>query len=110
MGVYTTYTSSSAGGPPVCKTLDHPNILHDKFPNNATGNLNATIVIFPIPLRQARSVIPEQYRILEDAYRNLLPDFPEDMYPAVLQAGHDHNIRYMEYSIPDFSVSPTRLL
>ena len=33
-----------------------------------------------------------------------MPDLPKDMYPALLQAGFDHDIRYMEYKMPDFSV------
>lgn len=91
-------------GSSCCQTQDHPNILHEKFPNNATGNLNATVAIIPIALDQARQFIPSQYRILEHAYRSLLPDFPAGMYPLVIQAGHDHDIRFMEFSIPDFSV------
>ena len=90
-----------------CQTDDQANILHDLFPDNATGNFNATIVVVPISLDLARKIIPSSYKILESAYRALLPDFPADSYPVIIQAGHDHDIRYMEYSIPDFSVSST---
>lgn len=52
----------------------------------------------------ARQIIPQQYGILEHAYRALMPDFPADMYPALVQAGHDHDIRFQNFGIPDFSV------
>ncbi|KAM6513910.1 hypothetical protein FALCPG4_015103 [Fusarium falciforme] len=89
----------------VCVTHDQPNTLFQDYPNNATGVLNVTLAIIPIPLATAQEIIPSEYAILESAYRSLLPDFPADMYPVLLQAGHDHDIRYLELSIPDFSVS-----
>ena len=88
----------------VCKTNDQPNPIASLFPNNATGTLNGTVAIIPITLELARSIIPPQYRILEHAYRDLLPSFPEGMYPAVLQALHDHEVQAFGYQIPDFSV------
>lgn len=70
---------------------------------NATGTLNGTIAIVPIPLAEARKLIPSQYRILEHAYHYLLPSFPKDMYPAFMQATHDHEVQAFGYHIPDFS-------
>lgn len=89
----------------VCASLDHPNPLADLFPNNATGVLNATLAIIPISLATARRLIPPQYGILERAYRALLPDFPEGMYPVMLQAAHDHDVQFQAYgiTIDDFS-------
>ncbi|KAK3325965.1 hypothetical protein B0H66DRAFT_144501 [Apodospora peruviana] len=93
------------GGAAVCVTYDHPNPLAEVFPNNATGVLNATLAIIPIPLDVARGLIPPQYGILESAYRALLPNFPEGMYPVMLQAAHDHDIQFRAYGITldDFS-------
>ena len=73
----TSYFSASAAelGAGTCQTLDQPNPIAAQYPNNATGVLNGTIAVLPIPLDLARSLIPSQYRILEHAYRALLPDF-----------------------------------
>jgi hypothetical protein len=88
----------------LCPTHDQPNPIAHIYPNNATGVLNGTVSVLPIPLTLARQLIPPQYRILEHAYRALLPDFPADMYPAVLQAVHDHEVQAFGYKIADFSV------
>ncbi|KAK0629558.1 hypothetical protein B0T17DRAFT_491440 [Bombardia bombarda] len=89
----------------VCVSHDRPNPLAETFPNNATGVLNATLAIIPIPLDMARRLIPPQYGILEKAYRALLPDFPAGMYPVMLHAAHDHDIQFRAYGITldDFS-------
>ncbi|KAK3359623.1 hypothetical protein B0T25DRAFT_588427 [Lasiosphaeria hispida] len=89
----------------VCASLDQPNPLAELFPNNATGVLNATLVIIPITLETARRLIPPQYGILEQAYRALIPDFPEGMYPVMVQAAHDHDVQLRAYgiTIDDFS-------
>ncbi|PSN75456.1 hypothetical protein BS50DRAFT_541496 [Corynespora cassiicola Philippines] len=86
-----------------CTTNDEPNPIASMYPNNATGTLNGTIAVIPIPLKVARQLIPPQYGILEHAYRDLLPDFPRGMYPAVVQALHDHEVQAWGYKIPDFS-------
>lgn len=89
-----------------CTSRDLQNPIATIFPNNATGVLNATLVIVPISLGAARRLIPAQYGILEHAYRSLLPDFPEGMYPMLVQAAHDHDIQLRSYGITleDFSV------
>lgn len=96
--------------PVVCVSHDQPNPLAELFPNNATGVLNATLAIIPISLETARRLIPPQYGILERAYRALLPDFPEGMYPVMVQAAHDHDVQFRAYgiTIDDFSVSLPR--
>jgi hypothetical protein len=90
-----------------CTSRDLPNPLASIFPNNATGVLNATLAIVPIPIEAARRLIPHQYGILEHAYRSILPSFPEGMYPLFVQAAHDHDVQLKAYGITldDFSVS-----
>ncbi|CAN9088341.1 hypothetical protein CUC08_Gglean005126 [Alternaria sp. MG1] len=107
------YASTTAATPqapqeivqPVCQSVDQPNPIASIYPMNATGTLNGTVSVLPISLELARQLIPSQYRILEHAYRHLLPSFPEGMYPAVLQAVHDHEVQAFGYQIPDFSRS-----
>lgn len=89
---------------PVCNTVDQPNPIASIYPNNATGTLNGTIAVLPISLKLARQLIPPQYGILEHAYRALLPSFPKGMYPAIVQALHDHEVQAFGYKIEDFTV------
>jgi hypothetical protein len=91
-----------------CVTYDHPNPLWEMYPNNATGVLNTTLAIVPITMREARRIIPSQFGILDDALREAMPGFPAGMYPVLVQAGHDHDIRFQNYTIADFSVSGQR--
>ncbi|KIW06866.1 uncharacterized protein PV09_02542 [Verruconis gallopava] len=88
---------------PSCRTSSLPNPIAAQYYANITGTLNGTLAVLPIPLSMARRIIPSQYEILTEQYRALMPDLPRDMYPALLQAVFDHDIRYMEYSMPDFS-------
>lgn len=90
--------------PGVCTTLDQPNPIASLYPNNATGTLNGTVAVIPISLKLARQLIPPQYGILEHAYRALLPNFPRGMYPAIVQALHDHEVQAFGYKIDDFTV------
>lgn len=90
---------------PLCATNDQPNPIASIYPGNATGTLNGTVAVIPISLKLARQIIPPQYGILEHAYRSLLPSFPKGMYPAIVQALHDHEVQAFGYKIPDFSVS-----
>ncbi|KAF2123943.1 hypothetical protein P153DRAFT_379885 [Dothidotthia symphoricarpi CBS 119687] len=111
LAVRSASSSSSAAQPTispdaaaiVCQTHDQPNPIATTYPNNATGTLNGTIAVVPITLTLARQLIPAQYRILEKAYRALLPSFPADMYPAIVQSMHDHDVQASGFSIPDFS-------
>jgi hypothetical protein len=84
--------------------VDQPNPIASIYPNNATGTLNGTVAVLPISLELARQLIPPQYGILEHAYRALLPNFPRRMYPAIVQALHDHEVQAFGYHIDDFSV------
>lgn len=86
-----------------CISHSLPNPIFQKFPGNVTGTVNATIAILPIPLSLARSIIPSKYAILTHQYKAFLPEFPEDKYPAILQTVRDHDIKFGDYGIPDFS-------
>src|ERR1700760_240849 len=87
-----------------CIPYSQPNPLASEYPGNVTGTVNATLAILPIPLSLARLIIPKEYAILTHQYRSFLPDLPKDMYPALLQTVRDHDIRFGEYILPDFSV------
>lgn len=109
--LFLRYASSTYFGIPdqivmdVCTSMDQPNPIASLYPNNATGTLNGTVAVLPISLELARQLIPPQYRILEHAYRALLPSFPQGMYPAIVQALHDHEVQAFGYKIDDFTVS-----
>ncbi|KAK1962359.1 hypothetical protein LY78DRAFT_684102 [Colletotrichum sublineola] len=96
-------TAAAQTAPPTCSTVDQPNPIFSQFPNNATGVLNVTMAIIPIPMTTARQLVPQQYAILENSFRALMPNFPAGMYPVIVQAGHDHDIKFQDFSIPDFS-------
>lgn len=91
----------------MCVNQDSPNPIAMQWPSEISGNLNGTTMIVPLDLGLARSIIPAQYGILERAYRALLPDFPNGMYPMMAVAVHDHDIQLPAFnlSLPDFSVS-----
>lgn len=93
-----------------CTTTSQPNPIAQQYADTPTGTLNTTMAIVPIPLDTARRIVPAQHAILEDAYRALMPDFPEGMYPVLVTAGLDHDIQLAALSInvQDFQVSPSR--
>jgi hypothetical protein len=97
--------ATSASSRPECVHHSQPNPIAAEYPGNVTGTINATIAILPIPFDLARSIIPKQYNILSHAWRHLLPDLGEDMYPALLQTVFDHDVRFGDYVLDDFSVS-----
>ncbi|KAK6954647.1 hypothetical protein Daesc_004614 [Daldinia eschscholtzii] len=88
-----------------CVSQDFPNQHAQQYPTLVSGNLNGTTLIVPIPLDTARQAIPNGYRIIEEAYRTLLPTFPDGMYPMMAQILHDHDLQLPSYnaSLPDFS-------
>jgi len=87
-----------------------PNPIWQTYPGNVTGTINSTIAILPIPYELARSIIPKKYGILKDAWTSFLPDLPKDMYPALFQSVRDHDIRFGEYQMADFSVCQMLIL
>ncbi|KAI8960077.1 hypothetical protein F5Y11DRAFT_358715 [Daldinia sp. FL1419] len=94
-----------AGPDRKCLSQDSPNQHAQQYPTLVSGNLNGTTLIVPIPFNIARRVIPKEYIILNDAYRKLLPSFPDGMYPMMAQIVHDHDIQLPAYnvSLSDFS-------
>ncbi|KAI0600365.1 hypothetical protein F4775DRAFT_582652 [Biscogniauxia sp. FL1348] len=100
-----TRESSAIPGAEMCISHDGPNPLAQQHPDLISGTLNGTVLIVPIPLSQARELIPSDYGIAEAAYRSLLPSFPAGMYPMMAQIVHDHDIQFPAYnaSLPDFS-------
>jgi hypothetical protein len=104
------FSAPAAAVSDLCQTRDQPNPIASLYPNNATGTLNGTVAVIPISLQLARQLIPPQYSILEHAYRHLLPDFPLGMYPALMEALHDHEVQAFGYKIPDFTVSNMLLM
>ncbi|KAI1078625.1 hypothetical protein F5B20DRAFT_581980 [Whalleya microplaca] len=89
----------------MCSSHDRPNEHAQQYPELISGNLNGTTLIIPISLVTARGIIPKEYGIVEHAYRELLPSFPQGMYPMMAQIVHDHDIQLPAYnaSLPDFS-------
>ncbi|KAI1799483.1 hypothetical protein F4811DRAFT_96490 [Daldinia bambusicola] len=89
----------------LCVSQDFPNKHAQQYPTVVSGNLNGTALIVPIPLDTARQVIPKEYGIIENAYKTLLPSFPDGMYPMMAQIVHDHDLQLPAYnsSLPDFS-------
>lgn len=98
--------TAEAPAPAACVSVDLANPIKDIYPMNATGVLNATLTILPITMEAARRIIPAKYAILERPLRAALPDFPEGMYPVLLQAAHDHDVGLhgLGFTLPDFSV------
>jgi hypothetical protein len=89
---------------PECIPHSLPNPIASQFPANVTGTINSTLAILPIPMTLARSIVPEQYQILSNAWRDLLPSLPKDMYPALLYTVRDHDVGLGDYKLDDFSV------
>lgn len=87
-----------------CTSQSQPNPIASTYPDYVTGTINGTLAVLPIPLAQAQQIIGPEYRIMTTAYRSLLPDFPADMYPALLEAEQEHDVQDLAIGIPDFSV------
>jgi len=88
-----------------CVSPSQPNPIADQYPNSITGTVNGTLVLIPMSLEAVRQIIP--HPILVDAYRTILPGFPKDKYPALLQSVQDHDLRFNGSSVPgvvDFTV------
>lgn len=94
--------------PLLCKSQSQPNPIASIYPDQVTGTVNGTLSVLPIPLTDAQQIVGPKYAILTAAYRELLPDFPHDMYPAIIQAVHDHDLQAPGVRIPDFTVRAQR--
>jgi hypothetical protein len=91
-----------------CTTQTQPNPIatDSQFLLTPTGVINSTLLVASIPLADAQKLVPNGYKILTKAYQSLLPDFPRDQYPVLLQAVLDHDIRVGALTglIADFQV------
>ena len=97
-------SGSSISAPPLCTSQSSPNPIAAQYPSNATGTINGTIIVVPIPYTTARSIIPSQYPILTKAYQGLCPSLPKDQYPMFLEGVLDHDIRSNGVNaVPDFT-------
>ncbi|CAK7200975.1 hypothetical protein SEUCBS139899_003675 [Sporothrix eucalyptigena] len=100
--------SSSSHSSPTCIPQDQPNPIAQIYPFNATGLLNVTLAVVPIPLATARTLVPSKWPILVHVYEALFAslsiNFPANHYPLLVQAGLDHDIQLAAYnlSISDF--------
>ncbi|KAH7025419.1 hypothetical protein B0J12DRAFT_365209 [Macrophomina phaseolina] len=88
--------------PLACSSKSQPNPIASTYPDHITGTINGTIAVLPLDLRLAQEVIGPEYRILTAAYFDLLPDFPRDQYPAIIQIVQDHDVQAGGVGIPDF--------
>lgn len=68
-----------------------PNTLAYNNPANRTTSLNATFCIIPIP-KSVVPVITKGYKPL-NVPSDILPPFPTDMHPLLLQVGYQNDIR-----------------
>ncbi|MCJ1394046.1 hypothetical protein MMC18_006924 [Xylographa bjoerkii] len=85
-----------------CQTQSQPNPIAAEYPTLTTGTINGTVAVLPIEYALARSIIPSQYLIL-NGYKRLLPGFPADKYPLIIESVLDHDIQSNGITIPDFS-------
>lgn len=88
-----------------CQSQSQPNPIASEYPQKTTGTINGTTAVVMVPFSVARSVIPAQYGIVTTAIKEHFPDLPSDMYPAFVEALHDHDVGMSTTKIPDFTVS-----
>ncbi|PBP25778.1 hypothetical protein BUE80_DR003295 [Diplocarpon rosae] len=69
-----------------------PNPIRAAYPNDVTGTFNGTLAIVPIDLELARSIIPKEWAINQEAWMSLLPQFSVTKYPLVVRSGVNHDI------------------
>ena len=50
--------------------------------NFVTGTTNGSTIVLPIDYTVARSLIPSQYPILQNQYKQWLPSLPANQYPV----------------------------
>ena len=78
------------------------NTIAATYPSSTTGVINATLSAIIVPLSYARSLIPPQFPILNNAYTRF--GIPPDQYPILIDAQIDHDIeQYGLNLVPDFS-------
>lgn len=88
LGILAPFAAALLGS---TTTSTSSNPVASIYPNDITGVQNCTFVIIPITLDYARQMIPPQYKILTSAYEQLIPDFPEDSYPLLIQTSYSYD-------------------
>lgn len=81
-----------------------PNPLAEIYPHNVTGTINATTAVLLVPLSYAQSLLPSNLSnsILNHSYTQF--NIPPYLYPIVVEAAIDHDIRYNNSAaLADFS-------
>ena len=89
---------------PICHSHTQSNPIARIYPNDATCVIKGTTAIVPIPYDVARQIVPAQYAILTSAYREVFPSLSPGLFPAVLEAVQDHDVKQLGIGIPDFTV------
>ncbi|OJD29550.1 isoflavone reductase family protein [Diplodia corticola] len=103
VSIATTLCFGLAGASLTCSSESQPNPIPTAGGTNPSGTINGTLAVLPIPLSEAQRIVGDKYTIQTAAYRELLPSFPADMYPAIIQAVLDHDIQASGIRIPDFT-------
>ncbi|KAL8678156.1 MAG: hypothetical protein Q9224_007140, partial [Gallowayella concinna] len=101
--LYCGSTSAALHPQANCSTcLANP--IATTYPTNVTGVINATTSVILVPLSYARSLLPTRLAnsILTKAYTRF--NIPPHVYPLVIEASIDHDIRYSNVpALADFS-------
>lgn len=85
-----------------CQPQSQPNPIAAQYPQLTTGTINGTVAIIPVPLSFARSVVPAKYPLLTAQLKSLLPWFPDDRFPMMLETELDYDVRNSGISVPYF--------
>ena len=81
---------------PVCEPIiGQANPIATQFTKQTTGTINSTIIIAPIDIATARSIIPAQYPILTKQISAWMPSLPAGQYP-VCDIYDEHDIEKNE--------------
>lgn len=91
---------------PIVQQQSNP--IAKQYLKQSTGTLNGTIGIIPIPMAQARNLIPAKYQILTKQIQQWLPNLGAGNYPAMVQIEQFHDIYHKGKSAgsgADFNVS-----
>lgn len=83
-------SSTTTLSSPVCSSpsTSQPNPIANNYigVGIGTGTSNGTVAVIPIDYRTARSIVPAQYPILNDTYRQLFPSLAVGMYPVCIRS------------------------
>lgn len=86
----------------LCQPQSQPNPIAVQYPHLTTGTVNGTVAIIQVPLSFARSIVPAEYPLLTAQVKSLLPWFPDDMFPMMVQTELDYDVRNGPLNVPFF--------